>query len=146
MSTKVMPIAGKAEDRVTAVKVEEDGAVNTTKKWINKIVTVYDEELRTDVAITTSVENEGGISLRITNSTDVPIEFIVYDDAETGNKQMRDASFALIKFTVPASTNFVLITPDDVPALFWVSNLRLRVGANTIPTTGRVTVRAVVKG
>lgn len=149
----VIKIAGKSPtDTVKSVNVSANGELMTQKKWVNGVVQLFDSKVpesgKTSISERINISDVGAVSLRVSNSLNVPITIGLYSDWFSHDYQIRDADGALIRKTIGAKVENVMITPDDMPQLMWLRTLRVYF---TTPSTeetitGTVNMWAVTKG
>ena len=152
----VIKIAGKSPtNTVKSVSVTADGDIKSIKTWGNDILALRDTtdtpEVSQDASFTVMNEYDisdcGAYSLRIYNTTNVPVIFCFYCDWAANNLQLRDADGTLIRKTVGAN-KVVVITPDDIPQMMWFKKIRVgfRLDAEYGTTiTGYLKVWAITK-
>lgn len=153
MSVNVMPIGGKYDNSgspiVTGVAVDADGGVIAGRKWKNEIIKILDVSNPTAGTLkctAVDLSEAGAVSLRINNALNVPVELGFYVDYYGNNYYMRDADGSLINKTIGANKNYLIITPDDIPILQWLAQLRIGARITGDSITGTLSIWAVVKG
>lgn len=152
---KMMKIAGKTSNSTAkGVRVDSDGNILAVAKreWEQTLLEVLtDDEIRDTTAkkvkpSPNDVSSFAYISLRIVNSLDADISIQFYDDWHvTGGGVLKDIDGNAFEITVPAkvsATNYIVVTPDDLPILNLLHYLTLRVAAKTTPTSGSLTIFA----
>jgi len=147
----VMQIAGKSpENTAKGIAVTTDGKVKTegTRKISGNSEVVINANPTTADAIYTErldFSQYGVVSLRIYNLTGVGLTLKVVQDfaVSTGlTAQMRDASGAAITMSV-ANSQYVIITPDDLPCLAYLHKPIFAIIPDSAPTQGNITMRVV---
>ena len=153
MSVNVMPIGGKYDNSgspvVMGVAVDGDGAAISARKWKNeivKILDVTDPTSGTKACTVIDLANAGAVSLRVDNALNVPVQLYIYTDYYNHTYYMRDATGSYITKTIPAGQKFVMITPDDIPAMQWLAQLKIGAKIDGASITGDLDIWAVVKG
>lgn len=153
MSVNVMPIGGKFDNDgnpvVMGVAVDGDGAPISARKWKNEVVQILDvtdPTSGTKVCTVIDLANAGAVSLRVDNGLNVPVQLVFYTDYYNHNYYMRDATGSYITKTIPAGQKFVMITPDDIPAMQWLAKLKIGAKIAGDSITGDLDIWAVVKG
>ena len=155
----IIPVGGKTpSNTAAAVAVNANGKLDTVKTWSNDYValTVNGSAWITPGTTAKYTENLdvsecAMISLLISNtakdssSNAVPVTFsLTRTDNESGTDLLRDMDGNYITFTVGA-TGYTMITPEDVPALKYLKNLRLRIKTDTAVSSGQVNIKAFLK-
>lgn len=153
MSVNVMPIGGKFDNDgnpvVMGVAVDDEGGVISARKWKNEVVQILDvtdPTAGTKTCTVIDLANAGAVSLRVDNALNVPVQLIIYTDYYNHAYYMRDATGSYITKTIPAGQKFVMITPDDMPALQWLAQLKIGAKITGDSITGDLDIWAVVKG
>jgi len=150
----VLKIGGKdPSSNVKAVSVDANGRVKSTRYWDSSIHTLIDSaQIRENNPVVSTATDSfdaseyGFVSLRIRNSHDAALSVMFYEDAGiSGDTWMTRLDGSYISFTVPANTQRVIVTPEDVPEINYLKYLKLRVSAKTTPTEGSVTIQAITK-
>lgn len=152
---KMMKIAGKTSGSVAkGVQVDTDGKliVVSKREWEQTTLQILDnDEIRDTNAkaakpSSNDVSSFAYISFRIVNSLDADVSIQFYDDWHvTGGSVLKDINGNTIEITVPAkvsATQYIIITPDDLPILNLLHYLTLRVKAKTAPTSGSLSITA----
>lgn len=138
-------IAGKTDNNTASpFHLTENGNLCTQHNWeyeISNIVTATPTDT-TEVRVGVGEENAifvagyGLISLRITNNTGVPVHIrFMADHTYDATGFLADVDGNRIEFDVPSSsTNFIIITPEDIPALNYLRLLKFRYACKETPT------------
>ena len=149
----VMKIGGNSSGVVKGFSANDDGAIYTTRK-IN-IVKIFDEEQIRDTDNHRSsvlADLSGGVfvSLRVKNTLGVSCTLRFYrdryDEPTVNSTYLYDANLNAVTFPVPDNSAEIIVTPDDLPFLPYLSYIHLGVKADTAPESGSISVWAVVKG
>lgn len=148
----VLKIGVKGEDGlVKAVASDNDGHIQTGKKWNTKVFTpekLWAVEIRDTETINEcfDVSQYGLISLRIRNSTDKPITLAFHlDTTENSSSCLRDHNGNRIEIVIPGDNVWRLYTPEQIPLLNYVNLLNLWVWAVEAPTSGSFRLQVVAK-
>jgi len=149
----ILKIGAKGEDGlVKAIASDNDGHIQTGKKWNTKVFTpakLWRAEIRDTNYIIESVDvsEYGLISLRVRNKTDKPITIAFQLDTEVNSSSgLRDHNGNKMEIVIPANNVWMLFTPEQIPLLHYVNLLNLYVYAGEAPTTGAFSLQVVAKG
>ena len=153
MSVNMMPIGGKFDNsgnpEVRGVAVDADGSVFSGRKWRNEVVKILEETdptAGTKYCTVIDLADAGAASLRVDNGLNVSVQLIFYTDYYNHTYYMRDATGTYITKTIPAGQKFVMITPDDIPAMQWLAKLKIGAKFAGDSITGNLNIWAVIKG
>lgn len=147
----VTPVGGKSPDStLLGISVDNNGNLVTKKSWDNEPIRLYEmtelvttkDTIRPDAI---SVDDCGAFSLRIYNTTNVSYKIGFYSDVTSNRYALTDMYDNPHQFEVSSDTDFVTVTPDDMPILNWIRNVRLYILPQGIPTTGSLIIWLVKK-
>ena len=151
----VTPIGAKSSNNtVVGVAADASGNLTTKKVWNNDVELIYEMSSTPSGTSTIWVDpvdlsDCGAVSLRISNGMDV--NFTLYfgsdipNDGTAGHYALKDIEGTDHTLTIPASTNRIVLTPDDVPLLQWINTLNLAIKPASTPSTGAVKIWLVRK-
>lgn len=152
---KMMKIAGKTSGSTAkGIRVDSDGKliVISKREWEQTALVILDGDQIRDTNSKTAkpasndVSSFAYISFRIVNSLDADVSIQFYDDWHvTGGGVLKDINGNAFEITVPAkvsATQYIVVTPDDLPILNLLHYLTLRVQAKTTPTSGSLSITA----
>lgn len=155
MADKMMRIAGRTSGGVAKpFLVDNNGNVGTTRTWEKTWVTIQENvEIRDASEHNLTAFDSSGVpmlSLRILNrlkdsdNNGVPVTVRFLTDVNTSNGYgLVDTDGASKSITIQPVYDYVIITPEDMPLLNYVSYIRLSVKAQSTPTSGVVSAYAV---
>lgn len=132
----MMRIAGKGtDDTAKGIRTNNSGNLITTKEWtpemlVNQATATFEVgETATKQLLGIAEIGKAGItSLRIANSTGVPVEIMFYADRNNADVSiLYDLEGNRVSFTVPAQSSLYIVTPEDMPILNYIDWLNLRV-------------------
>ena len=146
---KVTPIGGKTpSSTVVGIATNADGNLVTTKKWENEAVDVFSDatELSTSFKTGTIVDlsDAASVSLLIRNDNNVGFTMKIY--APNLNYRLNDAYGSEYGIHV-SQKRMTMVTPDDLPILQWLPQLRLGVALDDAieGTPSTFTIKAIIK-
>lgn len=152
----VTPFGAKSPtETVVGVSADANGNINTKKVWNNDAELIYEMQTTptgTSTIWTTPVDISdcGAVSLRVSNGMDVACDIRIGTDVKTDaasnyHYNLRHPDGSTNSITVPASTYYMAITPDDEPFLKWINRLGIALVPASTPTTGVVRIWLVRK-
>ena len=147
----VTPIGGKTPNStLQGIAVNENGRIITKKEWENKLILAYEMTALPTTTATIAVDaidvsDSAAFSLRIDNTTDVGYTIGFYSDVSSNKYGIRDIQSNVYDIDIAANTRFVAVTPDDLPIMQWMYNVRLYIMPKSVPTTGSLKIWLVKK-
>lgn len=153
MANTMMKIAGKTSDNTAkGVKVNDNGNIETVKKWDAEIITLFNDSVSdTTEKRTANVDLSSYplVSLRVTNRTGVPVVITpLVDLYNTDNGySLTDVDGSALSIEFAPNNAYAVITPSDAQWLNYIKYCRLKIKASETPTASspKVEIDAVVR-
>lgn len=145
----VTPFGAKSPaSTVVGVAANADGNLITQKKWMNDSTDVFTsaEGLSTSFALGSVIDlsDAASVSLLIRNDNSVGFTIKIY--APNTNYRLNDAYGSEYGIHV-SSKRMTMITPDDLPILQWLPQLKIAIALDEAisGTPSTFTVKAIIK-
>lgn len=146
----VTPFGAKSpSSTVVGVAANADGNLVTEKKWQNEQASIFTsaESLSTSgfiVGTVVDVSDAAAVSLLIRNDNGVGFTIKVY--APSTNYRLNDAYGSEYGIHV-SEKRMTMITPDDLPVLQWLPELRIgvKLDSNIEGTVDTFSIKAIIK-
>lgn len=147
----MLKVAGVDENgQPKGIKTNSNGKPEIVHEWAADEISVFSgNQIRDTNAVWSSrvdVSKYATISLRVQNTHDQPVDVIFGMDTGANNTTyLKNYGGSNLGFTIPASSDARLITPEEFPFLQYIKNIRIRCSCSTAPTAGSLSVTIVGK-
>ena len=150
----VTPIGAKSpSSTVVGISADATGNLKTIKVWDNELIEVYNMDALPESTATIwtdniDVSNAGAVSLRFFSNSDAEYEIQLGNDMFNTKYALRDLQGEYHKIIIPSGsklTKYIIVTPDELPILQWLTKLHIAIIPKSVPTTGRLRIWAVLK-
>ena len=147
----MLKVAGVDENgQPKGIRTDLNGRTEIAHKWEADEVSVFSETQIRDTSAVWSdrvnVSKYATISLRVQNTHDQPVGVIFgVDTGANSTTYLKNYGGSTLGFTIPASSDVRLITPEEFPFLQYIKNIRIRCSCSTAPTAGSLSVTIVGK-